>query len=141
MENNVKSRRFFNLLLILVAVSFLSMAPSPKIDWKWSRIKEFRYYGSSNPLKGKTTRFVPVSRFKVWRTFSGAEKSNMHLPIGFSRYAEIIFKDGSVSTIQMIPGAHLTFRVIEKNVLSDDWYKSSKKGGFEYFKSLDAQLE
>ena len=88
----------------------------------WTKIKEFKFYGFDSPTENKDAKYVLADTDKIKKIFSNLVKSDGFLPKGASRFATITFEDNEKITIEIIAGGHLPFRVIKKDIWTDNWF-------------------
>ena len=123
-SNHFKMTRQLFILTVFLGFTALTGFQNANTTTKydWTKIKEFKFYGFINPADKKDAKYILADTDTIEKIFSNLKKSDGFIPKGASRFATITFDSKKKITIQIIAGGHLPFRVIKKDILSDDWF-------------------
>lgn len=101
----------------------LCFSQTKKSKYSWDNIVEFKFYSFEDPAKNPNAEFVLADVEKIKELLSNSKKSESYLPKGAQQFASITFSDKKTITIQILSGLPAPIRIIQKNLLEDDWYK------------------
>ena len=131
------------LTALTVLTGFQKANTITKYDW--TKIKKFKFYGFVNATDKKSTdKYVLADTDKIKKIFSNLKKSDGFMPKGASRFATITFDNKKKITIQIIAGGHLPFRIIKKDLFTDDWFDfedSTSREWTTYINDLTDRIE